>query len=90
MVISMLIFLNSSNKHNTYDYSFFTDSSKSSPGSEKKAKSNQRKGFLATLRERLYFRKSKAATTAISEDKDTSSVPSQDLSSCKYGHGYLD
>ena len=60
---------------------FFLDTSQFSPGSEKKAKSNQRKGFLATLRERLYFRKSKTATTT--EDKDTSSVPSQDLSSCK-------
>jgi hypothetical protein len=59
---------------------FFLDTSHFSPGSEKKAKSNQRKGFLATLRERLYFRKSKTSTT---EDKDTSSVPSQDLSSCK-------
>ena len=49
-----------------------------------KKPSNQgpkRKGFLATLRERLYLRRSAASKSA--EAENSSSVPSQDLSSCK-------
>ena len=45
----------------------------------KSVRGQKRKGFLATLRERLYLRKS-----AKSKAEEIPSIPSQDLSSCKH------